>query len=132
MIREKELIDLIKDLTDNEPCALDHKGFCQTHGWMAPECPHAKAKRIIKETEKESIPIPALQLICALNGTMIEPEDSGKDWQIRNLVSGIPIESIKDLVSRNLIERFECITTRGIVQAYCLTEKGRMVTSEYC
>ncbi|MGA4867479.1 hypothetical protein ACPB9J_33130 [Streptomyces lavendulocolor] len=43
-----QLIKLIADLVDTDPCWYDHHGYCQAHFWMAtePRCPHARAMEI--------------------------------------------------------------------------------------
>jgi len=43
---------LIGDLHDDSPCWYDHHGYCQGHGWMEAdiECPHARAKTLLKKT----------------------------------------------------------------------------------
>jgi hypothetical protein len=48
-IAVEELLRLIRDLADPNPCSFDHHGHCQTHGWTdtEPACPHARAKRIL-------------------------------------------------------------------------------------
>jgi hypothetical protein len=45
----ENLLRLIRDLADPDPCEFDHHGYCQAHGWTAiePACPHARAKRIL-------------------------------------------------------------------------------------
>lgn len=43
--------DLIRDLTDADPCSYDHHGHCQAHSWLqAGECPHARAKTYLRTT----------------------------------------------------------------------------------
>lgn len=43
-----DLIALIRDLTDPDPCWFDHHGHCQAHGWTDPgECPHRRATRLL-------------------------------------------------------------------------------------
>ncbi len=48
--QRKEYEELIYDLADDGDCWFDHHGFCQEHSWFAvePECPHARAKSILK------------------------------------------------------------------------------------
>lgn len=45
----RRIVDLLRDLTDPDPCTFDHHGYCQAHGWMAtePRCPHARAKEML-------------------------------------------------------------------------------------
>jgi hypothetical protein len=45
------LRELLGDLTDSDPCELDHHGYCQAHGWprTEPRCPHARAKELLAE-----------------------------------------------------------------------------------
>ncbi|PBC71543.1 hypothetical protein BX265_6153 [Streptomyces sp. TLI_235] len=40
-----ELLALIDDLRDDDPCHYDHHGYCQAHSWFAvePPCPDARA-----------------------------------------------------------------------------------------
>ena len=41
-------VDLLLTFVDDEPCALDHHGHCQTHGWLIEtECHVARARRLI-------------------------------------------------------------------------------------
>ncbi|MER7487936.1 hypothetical protein ABTY20_18915 [Streptomyces sp. NPDC126497] len=51
--REAELLKLVRDLIDPDPCTFDHHGYCQAHGWFEtdPACPHGRAKRLLDETE---------------------------------------------------------------------------------
>jgi len=45
---ERELYDLLADLTDTAACRYDHHGHCQTHmSGPCEECPHAKARRVL-------------------------------------------------------------------------------------
>ena len=43
-----KLLALVRDLTDPEPCWLDHHGGCQAHGYISLQpgerCPQAEAK----------------------------------------------------------------------------------------
>lgn len=44
----EELLELIDQMRDPDPCWYDHHGYCQAHGWMAtePRCPHARAAEL--------------------------------------------------------------------------------------
>lgn len=44
-----DLIGLVADLVDPDPCVLDHHGNCQTHGWTIPDvpCPHERARAVL-------------------------------------------------------------------------------------
>lgn len=48
------MLEIIKDLYQEEPCRFDHHGYCQAHDWFAtdPKCPHARIRDlgITKET----------------------------------------------------------------------------------
>jgi hypothetical protein len=47
-----DLLALIADLVDMEPCRFDHHGYCQAHGWLtgtAP-CPHGRAQQLLAES----------------------------------------------------------------------------------
>lgn len=36
---------LVMDLVDEDPCDLDHHGYCQAHNWFSVKtCPHKRAK----------------------------------------------------------------------------------------
>lgn len=50
----KPLTELVKDLTDPDPCRFDHHGYCQAHGWTAtdPACPHGRAHALYPETKE--------------------------------------------------------------------------------
>jgi hypothetical protein len=41
----------IRELTDPDPCWLDHRGGCQAHGYLSLKpgevCPHAEAKELL-------------------------------------------------------------------------------------
>lgn len=43
--------ELLAELVSDEPCWLDHHGYCQGHSRFDPdsECPHARAKRLLGE-----------------------------------------------------------------------------------
>jgi hypothetical protein len=51
-----ELIEIIRDLTDPDPCQYDHHGYCQAHGWMdtEPRCPHARAADLLHAEFQEN------------------------------------------------------------------------------
>jgi hypothetical protein len=55
-IAVEELLRLIRDLTDPDPCSFDHHG-CQAHGWtdVEPACPHARAKRILARWQDSEV-----------------------------------------------------------------------------
>ncbi len=44
-----DLLDLVRDFVDPDPCSFDHHGYCQAHGWLdtEPRCPHARAKEML-------------------------------------------------------------------------------------
>ncbi len=46
-----QLLRLVRDLVDDEPCQFDHHGGCQAHGFLSLEpgelCPHAEAKALL-------------------------------------------------------------------------------------
>ena len=48
--REPELLALLRDFLDPDPCHFDHHGYCQAHGWFAtePACPHARARKVLE------------------------------------------------------------------------------------
>lgn len=52
--KNAELVQLIDDLRDPDPCWYDHHGYCQAHGWMdtEPRCPDARAADLFAATEK--------------------------------------------------------------------------------
>lgn len=53
----QESADLIRDLTDPEPCSFDHHGGCQAHGYLSLEpgdtCPQHDAKQWALNHAKE-------------------------------------------------------------------------------
>lgn len=53
----KELLALIGDLADEDPCWYDHHGGCQAHGYLSLEegerCPHAVAKELLAPADGE-------------------------------------------------------------------------------
>lgn len=41
-------VDLLATFVDDDPCDLDHHGYCQTHNWLEPgECNVARARRLL-------------------------------------------------------------------------------------
>lgn len=46
--RHEQLEAVLADLLTNEPCSLDHHGFCQTH-YCHPPCPHERAKKLLSK-----------------------------------------------------------------------------------
>ena len=58
---KKEIIELLKDLEDPEPCELDHHGNCQAHGWADMKefppwrkCPQKRLKEILYKIKKKT------------------------------------------------------------------------------
>ncbi|WP_346921316.1 hypothetical protein [Glutamicibacter creatinolyticus] len=51
--REAQLRQLVRDMTDPDPCWFDHHGGCQAHGYLELKpgelCPHDEAKQLLKE-----------------------------------------------------------------------------------
>lgn len=49
----KQLLSLLRDMTDPDPCWFDHHGGCQAHGYLSLEpgekCPHFEAKELLAE-----------------------------------------------------------------------------------
>ena len=53
-----DIIEVLNNVLDDEPCRLDHHGYCQTHDWPdASPCPNKRGNtllsRIRTTTEKE-------------------------------------------------------------------------------
>lgn len=48
-----ELLAALKDVIDDDPCHLDHTGFCQSHCCGAP-CATAHAHAVIAKAERLS------------------------------------------------------------------------------
>lgn len=45
-----DMVSLLMDLVDPDPCSLDHHGYCQAHVWLERgECPNARGRRVIDE-----------------------------------------------------------------------------------
>lgn len=44
----EELLKLIDEMRDPDPCWYDHHGHCQAHGWpyTEPRCPMARAAEL--------------------------------------------------------------------------------------
>ena len=60
-IFKKEIIELLQDLEDSDPCELDHHGNCQAHGWVDMkefppwrECPQKRLKLILVRSISEA------------------------------------------------------------------------------
>src|ERR1700738_936703 len=51
----KTIQALLRELTDPDPCSLDHHGYCEAHGYFEtePKCPHARAKDLIQNDQRE-------------------------------------------------------------------------------
>lgn len=49
ILRDRDLVELLRDLVDPDDCEFDHHGYCQAHGWTEtePRCPHARAKELL-------------------------------------------------------------------------------------
>lgn len=49
--KSAELMQLVDEMRDPDPCWYDHHGYCQAHGWMEtdPRCPHARAGDLFVE-----------------------------------------------------------------------------------
>jgi hypothetical protein len=42
------IIELLKDMEDSNPCVFDHHGNCQEHGWTGDrECPQSRLKKFL-------------------------------------------------------------------------------------
>lgn len=52
----EELLELVDELRDPDPCWYDHHGYCQAHGWFEtePTCPHARAAALFPDGEDQS------------------------------------------------------------------------------
>ena len=55
--KSKELLskalDVLNEYVDDEPCYLDHHGYCQTHYWLDDsECINIQAKKLIDEIQQ--------------------------------------------------------------------------------
>ena len=50
--REERLVRALERLVDNEPCSLDHHGFCQAHGVSAAPCAMAQAREALLQSEE--------------------------------------------------------------------------------
>ncbi|MGW9399383.1 hypothetical protein [Streptomyces sp. NPDC055642] len=50
-----DLMQLVDDLRDPDPCWYDHHGYCQAHGWMEtdPRCPDARAAELFAARANE-------------------------------------------------------------------------------
>jgi hypothetical protein len=44
---ERWLIELIRELTDPDPCCYDHHGLCLAHSLDRDPCPHERAKALL-------------------------------------------------------------------------------------
>lgn len=51
----EELEQLVQDLTQSEPCDLDHNGACQAHWWFPTDdtpCPHGRAQALFPDIKE--------------------------------------------------------------------------------
>jgi len=60
----KEIIELLEDLQDVDPCELDHHGNCQAHGWAdtvlfppTRPCPQKRLKEILYKAKTDAVGI---------------------------------------------------------------------------
>ena len=54
-IFKKEIIKLLEDLEDPDPCEFDHHGNCQAHWWVGDRpCPQKRLKECLKTLKKEN------------------------------------------------------------------------------
>jgi hypothetical protein len=47
-----ELLALVRDFLDPDPCSFDHHGYCQAHGHLGGEpmsCPHGRARKLLAD-----------------------------------------------------------------------------------
>jgi hypothetical protein len=50
-----QLAALVRDFLDPDPCALNHHGYCQAHGWLCSgRCPHARAREVLAAYDSAS------------------------------------------------------------------------------
>lgn len=42
-------LELLRELTDHDPCHYDHHGYCQAHSLDEKPCPHERAQALLKE-----------------------------------------------------------------------------------
>lgn len=54
-IQREQLLELIGDLADPDPCWFDHHGGCQAHGYLSlktgERCPHAVAQELLRQEQ---------------------------------------------------------------------------------
>ncbi|MGW4270809.1 hypothetical protein ACWEGQ_00225 [Streptomyces seoulensis] len=51
------LLELVKDFLDPDPCAFDHHGYCQAHGYLGGEpmsCPHGRARKLLSDLDESA------------------------------------------------------------------------------
>lgn len=87
-----ELLRLLKDLVDRDPCWLDHNGGCQAHGYLALEpgelCPHAEAKQILAAHEAEAEQPTERELLAEALVLLDEAGGTTRDMTTRKLRDG--------------------------------------------
>jgi len=55
---KKEIIELLEDLQDPDPCCLDHHGNCQAHGWFQiRRCPQERLEEILYKAKTDAVGI---------------------------------------------------------------------------
>ena len=55
---ENEIIELLEDLHDTDPCEFDHHGNCQLHGWSGDKpCPQKRLGEILYKIKTDAVRI---------------------------------------------------------------------------
>lgn len=69
----KDIIDLLRDLSDAGDCHFDHHHYCLPHSWYAadPMCPYSRAKIILDVYEKQQEAMKAYYDLCQLVSTQV-------------------------------------------------------------
>jgi hypothetical protein len=52
MFMNKEVLQLLEDMVDSNPCDFDHHGHCQEHGWTNTDdrlCPQIRIKNLLEK-----------------------------------------------------------------------------------
>jgi len=100
----KEIIELLKDLEDPEPCELDHHGNCQAHGWVdmkefppARKCPQKRLKKILYKEKTDAVGILHQRYIGNNPERLASLEDERIKNQIENIMKKIKKEAEKRL-----------------------------------
>jgi hypothetical protein len=55
-VYNEKLLNIVRDLVDEDECWFDHHGGCQAHGYLSlrpgEKCPHQKGRELLEKAKK--------------------------------------------------------------------------------